>query len=105
MTFTVESLRAAAAAWRRADNAHMAARPPGCPRGAWRSEGVYPPVSFAVRDSALKSRPSRLLLIDAAADCHSVTVWRPWGSAMRFAGRIEFDAVDANERLSRFVPT
>lgn len=87
------------AAWKRADDARMNARPAGMPRGAWRGDNPIPHADFPrlVRDLKFKSRPVRqLTFIDHTSRLFVTTIN---GCPVEI---VDLRAPDADQRLSRY---
>lgn len=96
----IESIRQ----YQRADEAQMIARPAGTPRGFWRSRPESPrEPKWKVRDTAYKTKPVRLMTVDAgAANPRDVWVWST-GPKSRVIERIDLTAPDAEARVGRYL--
>lgn len=100
--FTAADLIAKITAYRVADAARMADRPPGVNRNAWRAAHPIAPIAFpTLRDTAFKRRPVRkLFTIDAEAGRLFVRGDR--GASPRVIEIIDLRAPDADARLNRY---
>jgi hypothetical protein len=101
-TYTAAELIAAAKAYISADAARMSRRPANMPRAGWR--GLNPitlPDQFAVRDTAFKTRPQRVLMFDLNGSPYDLIVLS-LGQRAGFIDRIDLRTADANEKLGRY---
>lgn len=99
MNTTASQIAAALTAWKQADDARMASRPAGMPRGAWRRDNPIPTPDFprTVRDTKFKSRPVRhLTTIDSSLRLFVAT------KALRTVEVIDLREPDADQRLRRY---
>jgi hypothetical protein len=100
-TITAAELIAARRAELRADNARMAQRPAGWPRYDWRVKHPTPRVEILARDTALKTRPVRLLTFDLSGQVDDLWVWSR-GQRPRVLARLDLRSPDADAHLRRY---
>ena len=101
-TYTAQELITHAKAYLAADNARMAQRPKGVTRSSWRSQHpVDLPRRFSARDTAMKTRPARDLVLGLNSNVADLWIYN-CGDKPRCIERIDLRAPTADEKLGRY---
>lgn len=101
-SFTAQELISKYEDFRASDSKHMAQRPSGVVRSAWRAGNPdLKESSFKVLDGAFKTKPVRALSFYPELPFQAV-VWEQ-GQRSRMIETIDLRAPNANEKLSRYI--
>ena len=98
-SYTAAELKDIKRNWNKEDEARMQLRPAGMPKAAWRIENpVTTKTILAVLDGNFKTRPERTMAFDTTGTLEVFI----FSSSGRLVERIDLEADDANQRLSRY---